>query len=92
MGTLNKLAIHAASHVLVDLFATTAHHWSVALGVRTGSAETNVRLANDALRLGLRLHAYGAIERTNTGEQIFPKSERDVFELCGARYLEPHER
>jgi DNA polymerase/3'-5' exonuclease PolX len=91
-GGLNKLAIHAASHMPVDLFATTTERWFVSLVVRTGSAETNIRLAGNALRRGWKLHAYGAIERADTGEQFFPTSEREVFELCGVQYLEPSAR
>jgi DNA polymerase/3'-5' exonuclease PolX len=91
-GTWNKLAIHAPSRLPVDLFATTAARWFVSLVVRTGSIETIVRLASNAPQRGFRLQVYGAIERTSTGEQISPKSEQEVFELCGAPYLNPNER
>ncbi len=92
MGALNKLAKHTASGVSIDLFATTRERWFVSLVVRTGSAEMNTQLAASALRRGLQLHAYGVIERTKTGEQIVPQSEREVFELCGVPYREPRER
>jgi DNA polymerase/3'-5' exonuclease PolX len=93
-GPLNKLAKHVASGINVDLFATTREHWFVSLVVRTGSAEMNTQLAASALRQGLKLHvgANAAIERTATDEQIVPQSEREVFELCGVPYREPHER
>jgi DNA polymerase/3'-5' exonuclease PolX len=44
-GALNKLAVHAASGVPVDLFATTTEHWFVSLVVRMGSKEMNTTLA-----------------------------------------------
>lgn len=91
-GAQNKLAIHARSRIPVDFFATTRERWFVALVLRTGSAANNVRLAASALRRGLKLHAYGVLERTETGEQITPRSEREVFELIGVPYLEPHQR
>lgn len=71
---------------------TTRNRCCVSLVVRTGSAEMNTQLAARALRRGLQLHAYGVIERTTTGEQIVPQSEREVFELCGVPYREPRER
>ena len=91
-GTLNKLAIHTASGIPIDLFATTAVRWFVSLVVRTGSKEMNTTLANSALRRGMQLHAYGVLENTKTGEQIIPQSEREVFERLGVPYREPAER
>ncbi len=91
-GEQNKLAIHAVSRIGVDLFATTPERWFVSLVVRTGSAGMNTKLAASAQQRGLRLHAYGVIERTATSEQIVPQSEREVFELCGVSYREPGQR
>jgi DNA polymerase (family 10) len=91
-NTLNKLAIHASSGLPVDLFATTAKRWFVSLVVRTGSKEMNTALAGSALRRGMKLHAYGVLEVTATGEQIIPQSEREVFERLGVPYREPAQR
>jgi DNA polymerase (family 10) len=91
-GAQNKLAVHVASGIPVDLFATTAERWFVSLVVRTGSKEMNTTLANSALRRGMQLHAYGVLENTKTGEQIIPQSEREVFERLGMPYLEPAQR
>jgi DNA polymerase (family 10) len=91
-GAQNKLAVHAASGVPVDLFATTAACWFVALVVRTGPKESNTALAASALRRGMQLHAYGVLEVTATGEQIIPQSEREVFERLGVPYREPAQR
>jgi DNA polymerase (family 10) len=91
-GAQNKLAVHAASSVLVDLFATTAACWFVALVVSTGPKESNTALAASAQRRGMQLHAYGVLEVTATGEQIIPQSEREVFERLGLPYREPAQR
>jgi DNA polymerase/3'-5' exonuclease PolX len=91
-GTLNKLAVHVGSGIRVDLFATTAERWFVSLVVRTGSKEMNMMLAGSALRRGMQLHMYGVLEVRATGEQIIPRSEREVFELLGVSYREPAER
>jgi DNA polymerase (family X) len=90
-GELNKLAVHVASGIPVDLFATTTERWFVSLVMRTGSAQSNTRLANAALKRGMQFHAYGVIQ-DRSGEQIIPQSEREVFERLGVPYREPAER
>jgi DNA polymerase/3'-5' exonuclease PolX len=90
-GELNKLAIHVASGIPIDLFATTMQRWFVSLVMRTGSAQSNTRLANAALRSGMQFHAYGVIQ-DSSGQQIIPQSEREVFERLGVSYREPAER
>jgi DNA polymerase/3'-5' exonuclease PolX len=90
-GSQNKLAVHGASGIPVDLFATTAEQWFVALVVRTGSKDINITLAASARKRRMQLESYGGLIDVN-GERIFPQSEREVFELCGVPYREPHER
>jgi DNA polymerase/3'-5' exonuclease PolX len=91
-GPQNKLAVHKATGMPVDLFSTTAENWWVALVIRTGPKELNVALCQGAKSRGMQLHAYGVLERLGGGGPIFPQSEREVFGLCGVRYLEPEER
>jgi DNA polymerase/3'-5' exonuclease PolX len=91
-GPLNKLARHSSSGISVDFFATTPNRWFVSLVMRTGSAAMNAELAGSGLGRGMKLHAYGVIERLATGELIVPQSEQEVFELLGMPYREPHER
>jgi len=91
-GPKNKLALHVASGIPVDFFATTEECFFMALVIRTGPKELNLRLIDSAAKRGLKLHAYGVFERTITGESIVPKSEREVFEIAGLPYMEPLER
>jgi DNA polymerase/3'-5' exonuclease PolX len=92
-GEDNKFAIHGASGVPVDLFSSTAEGWFVKLVVRTGSYQTNIRLAASAKQRGFHLDvSKGRIARAGTYEVVFPQSEREVFELCGVAYREPAER
>ncbi len=93
-GNLNKLAIHKATGLPVDLFREPdAADWWRTLVIRTGPKELNLRLIAGAERQGLRLHAYGpGFTRRETGEIVPCRSEREVFELCGIEYLEPQER
>lgn len=92
-GPQNKLAIHVASGVPVDFFSTTAERWPVTCVIRTGPKELNLRLIQSAAKRGLRLHAYGqGFTDTRTGEEIIPKTEREVFEIAGVPYLEAEQR
>lgn len=91
-GEKNKLAIHIASGIPVDLFATTPENWWVSLVVRTGSKEMNLKLTTNAQRLNRSLMAYGCGVRGANGTVVAATSERHVFELCGVPYREPHQR
>lgn len=91
-GESNKLAIHVASGIPVDLFATSLPAWWVALVIRTGSKETNLALTNGAMKKGASLMAYGIGVRWSNGEITPAISEQHVFEMCGIPYVEPHER
>ena len=91
-GESNKLAIHVASGIPVDLFGTSNEAWWVALVIRTGSKETNLRLTTGAQRRGASLMAYGYGIKWPGGEITPAHSERDVFQLCDVPYLEPEKR
>lgn len=90
-GLKNKLLVHKPSGIGVDIFSTDEECWTVALVVRTGGKETNMRIATAALRRGYRFHAYGSGFSTPNGE-IVCRSEREVFEAVGLPYREPWER
>lgn len=90
-GQKNKLLVHLPSGLALDVFSTDEQCWWVALVIRTGGANTNKRIATAAIREGWHLQAYGAGFSTPQGD-IVCKSERDVFELVGLRYLPPEER
>lgn len=91
-GEANKLAVHVASGIPVDLFATTAPCWYVALVIRTGSKDTNLRLTTGANKRNASLKAYGAGVEWSDGTVTQAESERHVFEMCGVPYLEPSRR
>ena len=91
-GKQNKLAVHVASGIPVDLFSTTDQNWHMTVVIRTGPKEMNLRLIDAAKHHGLNLHAYGVYTRIETGELVIPQSEREVFERAGMQYLEPWQR
>lgn len=93
-GLKNKLALHTASGIPVDLFSTTAENWPNYLACRTGPAESNVRICVEAEKRGWKWHPYGnGFTKINGSEPPYVvKEERDVFEFVGLDYLEPWER
>lgn len=89
----NKLGVHAASGIAVDLFSTTPENWFVSLVVRTGSKETNLRLTCGARDRNRTLNAYGCgTTSLLDGSVEAARSEEDVFALCGVKYLAPEQR
>jgi len=90
-GPKNKLMVHKPSGIGVDIFSTTEKCWPVALVVRTGGKQTNIRICMAAQERGYKFHPYGSGFSTPDGE-IICRSEREVFETVGLPYLEPWER
>lgn len=93
-GDQNRLAIHTASGIPVDFFATTQDKWWNSLVVRTGGKENNMAIAKAANSLGWHWEAYGTGFHHDTGTEPHYKtrSEEDVFRFVGLSYLLPHER
>jgi DNA polymerase (family 10) len=91
-GKKNKLCLHNASGIPIDLFSTTAENWFVSLVIRTGSKETNLALTNGAIALGGSLNAYGSGVSWKDGSKTIAESEEHVFRMCGVKYRNPNER
>lgn len=92
-GEKNKLAVHIASGMPVDFFATTEESWFNYLVCRTGPAELNTQICMAAQERGWKWNPYGSgFRRVVTEEVHAVKSEQEVFEFVGLRYLEPWQR
>jgi DNA polymerase/3'-5' exonuclease PolX len=91
-GESNKLAIHVASGIPIDLFRTTEENWPVSLVIRTGSKETNLKLTTGAMKQGGTLMAYGCGVKWSDGTITPATSEQHVFEMCRVPYKEPEDR
>lgn len=91
-GQHNKLLVHTATGIPVDLFAASRENWHNYLVCRTGGAESNVAVASAAQRKGWKWHPYGPGFTGPAGEVHRVQSEREVFEFVGLPYLEPHLR
>jgi DNA polymerase/3'-5' exonuclease PolX len=91
-GPQNKLAVHVATGVPLDLFATTPDCWWNYLVCRTGPADLNERIAREARQRGLHWHPYGKGFTQEDGTWLVMHSEREVFETVGLPYREPKDR
>jgi DNA polymerase/3'-5' exonuclease PolX len=94
-GAKNKLAVHVASGISVDLFATTEEAWFNYLVCRTGGKDSNTEIATRAQDMGWQWNPYGPGFSKRTGLGIATEtmlSERAVFEFVGLPYREPWER
>ena len=106
-GPRNKLAVHCASGIPLDFFATTVPCFWNYLVCRTGGKESNMQIAMSAQQRGLKWTPYHsgfevtdaaqanrALNRDDLrcGSHVVVKCERDVFTFAGLPYLEPRER
>jgi len=90
-GPKNKLMVHLPSGMAVDIFSTTEENWGMALFVRTGPREWNIRAMSRFRSLGMLGHAYGGISRLD-GSLINCPDEETVFRYLGWAYLPPERR
>ena len=91
-GGKNKLAVHVASGIPVDLFTASEANWWNYLVCRTGPKESNVAIAKAAEAKGWKWNPYGAGFSGPMGAKHPVTSEADVFEFAGLPYREPWER
>lgn len=91
-GKFNKMAVHVASGIPVDLFRTKLEWYPNSLVLRTGCGELNKLVASLAFKNGWtwRVAAHGF--QNCMGAWSIVTSEADVFKFVGLPYLEPHER
>lgn len=95
-GPKNKLLIHLPSGIPLDLFSADAENWGMALLVRTGSRDFNVKVMFRLKALGMAGHAYpkpgqGGIT-SHSGEEIMCPDEETVFRNLGWPYILPEAR
>lgn len=95
-GASNKLAVHRASGIPVDFFATSLPCWWNYLVCRTGGARTNTAIASSARERGWKWNptseGFTRCSGPDSGRVRPMRSEREVFEFAGINYLEPEAR
>lgn len=75
----------------IDIRCVNYNSYFTALLYFTGSRQLNINMRNKALENGYKLNEY-SVYNTTKKQEIFPKSEKEIFELCGVDYLEPIKR
>jgi DNA polymerase/3'-5' exonuclease PolX len=92
-GGQNKMAVHVATGIPIDLFECRPGNWWTLLVCRTGSKENNERICNAAIAKGMKWNPYiGFVDRATDKLLHAPRSEQDVFARVGLPWLEPWER
>lgn len=91
-GDKIKMALYGTEKIPLDLFACTPETWICNVVCRTGSKDTNMQIAQAALKRGWKWKSTGeGFEKD--GKIVYrPKTERDVFEAVGLTCLEPENR
>jgi len=90
-GPQNKLMVHLPSGIGVDIFSTSEENWGMALFVRTGPKEWNIKAMSRFRQLGMQGHAYGGVTLRN-GLPFECPTEVLVFNLLGWPYTPPEKR
>jgi DNA polymerase (family X) len=90
-GPKNKLMVHIPTGMAVDIFSSTEENWGMALFVRTGSKEWNIKAMSRFHELGMQGHAYGGVTLSN-GVPFECPTEGIVFNLLGWLYTPPEKR
>jgi DNA polymerase (family 10) len=91
-GEKNKLMLHVASGIPVDLFITTLPNWWNSLVCRTGPAESNIEICKAAQFRGWKWNPYGPGFSHDDGETREMHSEEEIFRFVGMPYFEPDKR
>lgn len=91
-ATGDKLKRVKFDDVQVDFYYATPETWATLLLIRTGSKESNIRLASLAKKKGWRLAASGDGLFNEKGQRIAGDSEESIFEALSLPYQEPWQR
>ena len=89
-GPLNKLLVHVASGIPVDIFTADLTNWGMSLLVRTGPADFCKAVMARFQYLGMAGHAYGGV--TRDGASVDCPDEETVFGLLEWPYLSAERR
>ncbi|MBI2451240.1 MAG: DNA polymerase/3'-5' exonuclease PolX [Parcubacteria group bacterium] len=84
-----KSAIRLKDGLEVDVRVVSPESFGAALNYFTGSKEHNISLRQIAIKKGYKLNEYGLFKK---GKRIGGKTEEEIYELLGLRYIEPELR
>jgi len=87
-----KCFVATKTGIPIDLYVARPETWTTLLLIRTGSKEHNIRLAQRAKELGMKLRASGDGIEDGHGNVLKVDAEEDVFRILGLPYLAPEDR
>lgn len=94
-GEKNKLLIYNHKEfgpVALDIFTADESNYMMVKFIRTGGAETNKLIATTANKLKMNLRIYESAFVDHKGYKAVMKSEEQIFQYLGLKYLKPEER
>ena len=86
---LTKASVRVKGNFDIDLRVVPKESWGAALQYFTGSKAHNIKVRQIAIDKELKLNEYGVFRGK---ENIASKTEEEVYEAIGLRYLEPELR
>jgi len=86
-----RAAIILKSGVQVDIRVVKPESWGAALLYFTGSKSYNIEMRKIAIKKRWKLNEYGLFDK-KTGKMIAGKTEQEVYEKLGLKYIDPEKR
>jgi len=87
-----KVFVASKTGIPVDIYIAGPETWATLLLIRTGSKEHNIKLAQRARQIGMKLRASGDGIEDGNGELLRVGAEEDIFRLLELPYLRPEKR
>jgi DNA polymerase (family X) len=87
-----KVFVASKTGIPVDIYIARPETWATLLLIRTGSKEHNIKLAQRARELGMKLRASGDGIEHGEGKLLRVDSEEEIFRLLDLPYMRPEER
>ena len=82
-----KCFLAAKTGIPVDLYIATPETWTTLLLIRTGSKEHNIKLAQRARELGMKLRASGDGIEGGSGRLLRVSTEEELFSILQVPYI-----
>ena len=94
-----KTLVRLTNGLDADIRVVPRKSWGAALNYFTGSKEHNIALREIAIKKGWKLNEYGLFQsmsassqRESAGRMIAGRTEEELYEKLGLRYIEPEMR
>lgn len=86
-----KSMIVTKTGIQADLRVIPKQSWGAALHYFTGPKSHNIELRKIAIKKGYKMSEYGIFDR-KTGKMLAGKTEKEVYQFLGLKYIKPENR